>query len=125
MPKTECYMKNEMLYLNLGFSDIVVAPNTREVQHGGSTYFNCSTSVTSKEVHWFHYPVSATERSFVYGFEKFYDPYLGRFAMVKNVTTGEYNLVITSVVAGDAGKYECQDDAGGGMRKSAHLVIIG
>ena len=114
-----------MLFWNLAFSGISIAPSSSEVQRGGSTYFNCSTSVTSKEVHWFHYPVSSTERTFVYGFGEFYNPYLGRFAIDKNVTTGEYNLVITSVVAEDAGKYECQDDAGGGMKKSAHLVILG
>lgn len=91
-----------------------------------STFLNCSTSILSAEIHWFHYaPGLNADRSFVYGFGQFYPPFQGRFHMEKDGATGAYNLVIPSVRMEDAGKYECQDDVGRGAKHSADLVVLG
>ena len=93
---------------------------------GGTTFFNCSTTLASSEIHWFHYVVGDTkDRSFVYGYDQFYSSYLGRFQMEKNVATGSYNLIITSISIHDAGRYECQDDFGRGDKDSAQLTVLG
>lgn len=45
--------------------------------------------------------------------------------MEKNAATGAYNLIISSPTVADAGRYECQDDAGRGDKGSAQLIVLG
>lgn len=107
---------------NLGNAEIVAGPRSTAIQVGSSAHFNCSSSLPD-EIHWFHYAIGANDRVFVYGYEKFYAPYEGRFELEKNDTA--YNLVIPSVKLEDAGKYECQDVRGSGDKKSAQLTVLG
>ena len=101
-------------------------PKDAEVVVGQTTFFNCSTNLTSSEIYWFHYVVGDIKgRSFVYGQDQFHSRYLDRFQMEKNAATGSYNLIITSVSIDDAGRYECRDDSGLGDKDSAQLIVLG
>lgn len=55
----------------------------------------------------------------------FYEPYLGRFQIEINNSTGAYNLIIPSVESQDVGEYSCQDDGGHGKISSAKLIVLG
>lgn len=120
---------SECLWLHLrhilGVAEIVTKPTVTEVVVGGSTFLNCSTNIV-QEVHWFHTPLESNQdRNFLYGYDQFYQPYIGRFQMEKNDANGAYNLVIPSVKLEDAGVYECQDETGRGKKQSAQLIVLG
>lgn len=106
--------------------NLIVTPKTTEVLVGDSTFLNCSTSILSAEIHWFHYAAGLNaDRSFVYGYDQFYPPYQGRLRMENDESSGKYNLIIPSATMEDAGRYECQDDDGRGSKDSADLVVLG
>ena len=107
-------------------SNLITKPKDTDAVVGGTAFLNCSTTLVSAEIHWFHYAVGDTkDRSFVYGYDQFYSRYLGRFQMEKNAATGSYNLIISSVTIADAGRFECQDDSGRGAKYSAQLTVLG
>ena len=107
-------------------SDLILKPKDADAVVGQTTFFNCSTTLASAEIHWFHYAIGDTkDRSFVYGYDQFYSSYIGRFQMEKNAATGSYNLIISSVTIADAGRFECQDDTGRGDKDSAQFTVLG
>lgn len=110
----------------LAIAELVVKPTDRESLVDELTYFNCSTSVVSQAIQWFHFPLGVSgDREIVYGYNQFYGIYKDRFAIEVNEAAGTYNLVIRSVQVQDAGRYECQDDVGRGAKASARLIVLG
>lgn len=89
-----------------------------EVKANDSVYFNCSTSDSSFEIHWYH------NGKYVYAGGKFYSPYYDRFQM-NSSSIGEYTLFIPSVQPEDAGQYECKDNEGSGESDSVELTVLG
>lgn len=117
-----------LLLIHLGIriitADLILRPEDTEAVVGFPTFLNCSTTL-SGEIQWFHYRDGDTQqRNLVYGYNKFYQPYEGRFQIEKDETKGAYNLVIARVAVEDFGKYQCQDDFGKGVEGSAQLVVL-
>lgn len=101
---------------------LTVRPSDTVSVVGKDTYFNCTSTLGDKPIDWYHYQIGSSQRKPVYGHNKFYPPYLGRFQT--NNLTGAYDLRITGVTEGDAGIYECQDDAGYGDKGQAQLIVL-
>lgn len=89
-----------------------------ESKVGETTYFNCSTNLTSREIFWFH------GDKFIYTGIFIYEPYDMRFTIERKASSGSSSLVIHSVEPGDAGEYTCIDGDGSGDRHSAQLVVL-
>lgn len=108
-------------------SDFTYKPIDSQSLVNESTYFNCSSNITAKEINWFHHPVGveAHQRKSVYAFGKIYVDYEEDFVLDKNSTYGAYNLMIKSVKPGYAGQYQCQEDGGYGSSAYAQLIVIG
>src|SRR6218665_611702 len=104
------------LNIDAGLSN---APQDTESKVSDTTYFNCSTNLTSKEILWNH------GDQYLYSDNGILPPYDERFEIDRNESTGSYNLVIHSVEPSDAGEYICIDDDGLGERRSAELIVLG
>lgn len=100
-------------------------PSTAEAAIGDRVIFNCSTSLESSEIQWFHYPIKPNpERQLVYGYNEVAPNYRSKVRMEKT-NNASFSIIIASVTVGDAGKYECQDDYGSGDKDSAQLIVLG
>ena len=99
--------------------ELVIAPQTTEAKVGDTTYFNCSTNLTSEEIFWYH------GDKYVYIGEPIIDPYKERFKIERTTSNLIHNLVIQSVKPSDAGEYTCVDNDGLGTKLSAYLLVLG
>ena len=104
---------------NILAGEVVIAPRNTEAKVGDTTYFNCSTNLTTEEIFWHH------GLNYVYTGDPIIDPYRERFKIERTSSNLSHNLVIQSVKPSDAGEYTCVDNDGLGTRRSAYLVVLG
>lgn len=90
-----------------------------------TTYLNCSTSIHSEQILWYHYRVGENQANHLFNGREFNPAYANRYSIEINIETGAYNLIVRGVQPRDAGRYVCQDDGGRGRQSPAELIILG
>lgn len=97
-----------------------------EVFLNHSTYLNCSTSLLSKDLSWFHYPLGSEtlKAKSVYAYGIIYDAYRDDFRVDIDISNDSksYNLLILSAKSKYAGIYQCQEEDD---TISMQLIVLG
>lgn len=104
-------------------------PENATILAGDEAVLVCATS-ENRPVDWRHHPSSSSSSSMrwnqVYTADIFVWDRGRPAAVLRNVTTREYTLVIQNVTTDHSGTYSCVDRAGlGPDEASAELTVIG
>lgn len=84
-----------------------------------------SCSPAFQAVVWKHTPVGSNEENDVYVSGNMVKPYDKRFKVVKDYTTGDFVLTVSSVQRIDSGTYVCMRADEDGPKYKTELIVLG